>query len=237
MTAISIVIPTLNDGERIEAALQRLGSMRARGAEVIVVDGGSEDDTVARATPLCDRILSLDDSHAARMNAGANVAQGYLLLFADPGTWLPEDADRHILENPNRVYSVWGHFGAEIDGAHPLLPWLSRLLNLHSRASGFVTFDQAIFMTREAFKRVGGFPDLPCMEDIAITKELRKLSRPLCLPATALVTDNELAQNFFWRQAGRELRLRLAWHLGFGPEKLARFCPPQTANPLLLHRL
>jgi rSAM/selenodomain-associated transferase 2 len=233
MTDISIIVPAFNNAQWIGAALQALAPMRARGVEVIVVDGGSTDGTAQLAAPLADRVLVAENRRAAQMNAGANIAQGYILLFLPVGIWLPPEADALLLHGPGREFALWGRFDIEIEGAHWLLPLVSRLINAHSRATGFATGAQALFMTREAFSRTGGFPDLSCMEDIVIAQKLKTLSPPLCLRAKALTADETFMRDGFWRTLWRMARLRLAWHLGTDPAELARRYPPRPHNSIV----
>jgi hypothetical protein len=150
------------------------------------------------------------------------VAQGYILLFLHAGTWLPPDADMLILHGPGRESSVWGRFDIDIEGQHRLLPYVARLANARSRSTGIATGDQAMFMTREAFIQAGGFPDIPLMEDIAMSKKLKEISPPLCLAAKVLTPGRHWDEQGFWTTLSRMLRLRLAYQLGIDPAEIAR---------------
>ena len=152
---LSIVVPVLNEAEGIEAHLASLAPLRARGAEVIVVDGGSADATPALAAALADRVLDAPLGRAAQMNAGARAAQGEAILFLHADTLLPEDADRLIARALERAH--WGRFDVRIDGRHPLLAVVARMMNLRSRLTGIATGDQAMFMRRAAFEAAGDF--------------------------------------------------------------------------------
>lgn len=222
MTELSIILPVLNEAPRIAATLQMLAPFRQRGAEIIVVDGGSEDDTPELAYPLADRVLIAPRGRAGQMNGGASVARGYILLFLHADTWLPPDADTLILHGPGREQSVWGRFDVDIDGQHRLLPMVARMMNARSRSTGIATGDQAMFMTREAFIQVGGFPDIPLMEDIAMSKKLKELSPPLCLTARALTSGRRWDEHGLWTTIWHMWRLRLAYHFGADPADLAK---------------
>lgn len=222
MTDLSIILPVLNEAPRIGATLEMLAPFRARGAEVIVVDGGSEDGTTDIAWGLADQVLIAPRGRGAQMNAGASVANGYVLLFLHADTWLPADADTLILHGPGREASVWGRFDVEIDGQHRLLPLVASMMNARSRASGIATGDQAMFMTREAFIQVGGFPDIALMEDIAMSKKLKELSPPLCLTAKVLTSGRRWDEQGLWTTIWRMWRLRLAYYFGADPAELAR---------------
>ncbi|MBD0275110.1 MAG: TIGR04283 family arsenosugar biosynthesis glycosyltransferase, partial [Acetobacteraceae bacterium] len=182
---LSVVIPVLDEAQGIAGHLAALGPLRERGAEVIVVDGGSTDGTLERARDGADAVLTAPRGRASQMNAGAAAATGDVLLFLHADTRLPDGADRLIRTALDASGRVWGRFDVTIEGRHPLLPVVARLMNARSRLTGIATGDQAIFVTRVAFAGVGGFPDLPLMEDVALSTRLKRLSRPACLAPRA----------------------------------------------------
>ena len=162
MTRLSIVMPVLNEAAGIAAALAALAPLRARGAEVIVVDGDSRDGTPDLARPLADRVLTAPRGRALQMNAGATAATGDAVLFLHADTRLPDDADALVFAALKNM-RVWGRFDVRFaDGA---LPLVAASMNVRSRLSGIATGDQAMFMTRNAFSRAGGFPEIALMED------------------------------------------------------------------------
>jgi len=218
---LSIIVPVLNEQPGIAAMLQDLSGLRARGAEVIVVDGGSRDDTVALARPLCDRLIAAPRGRAAQMNAGAGIASGDVLLFLHADTGLPADADRLVCDGLAASGRPWGRFDVRIDGRHPLLPLIAATMNLRSRLTGIATGDQAIFVDRGAFTAVGGFPDIALMEDIVLSRRLKRLGRPLCLSARALTSGRRWEKHGVVRTILTMWRLRLAFFLGAEPAKLA----------------
>lgn len=222
MTELSIIVPALNEAQRITATLQALLPFRQRGAEVIVVDGGSEDATPDIAYDYADRVLIAPRGRAAQMNAGASYAQGYVLLFLHADTWLPEDADTLLLYGPGRETSVWGRFDLEIEGQHRLLPLVARVMNARSRSTGLATGNQAMFMTREAFIQVGGFPDIPLLEDIEMSKKLNDISPPLCLSARVITSGRRWDDQGFWTTMRQIWRLRFGRYIGTDPAELAR---------------
>src|SRR5262249_21830506 len=155
---LSIIIPALDEAPIIVETLAALAPLRARGAEVIVFDGGSSDSTPALARPLADRVISAPRNRGASMNAGAALASGDMFLFLHADTIVPENADRLIASA--LACCVWGRFDLRIAGQHPLLALVARMISWRSRLTGIATGDQAIFVTQEAFRNVGGFPDL-----------------------------------------------------------------------------
>jgi rSAM/selenodomain-associated transferase 2 len=216
---LSIVMPVLNEAAAIETALGALAEFRRRGVEVVVADGGSDDGTAALARPLADTVIAAERGRAAQMNAGAAAATGDVLLFLHADTHLPENADQLVLDglaHPNRV---WGRFDVHIDGGPALV---AVMMNLRSRVTGIATGDQAMFMTRDAFVRAGGFPSIALMEDIALSARLKRVSRPLCLRARVTTSGRRWRQYGMLRTVLLMWRLRLAFFLGADPQRLAR---------------
>jgi rSAM/selenodomain-associated transferase 2 len=218
--ALSIVVPALDEAAGIAAALEALAPLRRRGAEVIVVDGGSRDATAALAAPLADRVLSAPRGRARQMNAGAAAARGRVLLFLHADTRLPDDADR-LVAAAVAGGAQWGRFDVAIDGRHPLLPLIARLMNLRSRLTGIATGDQALFAARAAFRAAGGYPDIPLMEDVALSAALRDLGRPACLAARATTSGRRWERQGVWRTVALMWWLRLRYFFGADPNRLA----------------
>jgi len=219
---LSIIVPTLNEAAGIVAALQSLGGLRRCGHEVIVVDGGSSDGTVALAARFADRVLAASAGRAAQMNAGARVAAGDVFLFLHADTRLPEAADRLVLEGLAAAGAVWGRFDVRIASPHPLLRVVETMMNLRSRLTRICTGDQGIFVRREAFEAVGGYPAQALMEDIAISARLRRLSAPLCLRARCLTSARRWESRGVLRTILLMWWLRLQYALGVAPARLAR---------------
>jgi rSAM/selenodomain-associated transferase 2 len=222
MSKLSIIMPVLNEGERIPGALDALAHLRALGVEVIVVDGGSRDATVPRARARADRVISASRGRALQMNAGAEKACGDVLLFLHADTRLPADADHIVLNGLARSGRAWGRFDVRIDGESPLLVAVAWLMNLRSRLTGIATGDQAIFARRDAFYAVGAFPAIPLMEDIALSKRLKRVSRPLCLRTRAVTSGRRWDKNGVASTVLMMWRLRLAYFFGADPKALAR---------------
>jgi rSAM/selenodomain-associated transferase 2 len=218
---LSIVIPVLNEAAGIAAALERLGILRRDGVEVIVVDGGSSDDTRALAAPACDRVIDATRGRAAQMNAGAAAATGDVLLFLHADTQLPDNAHRLILDGLADGSHVWGRFDVRIDGP-PILAVVAAMMNWRSRLTGIATGDQAMFVTRAAFEQAGGFPQIALMEDIALSRRLKKLSRPFCIGARAVTSGRRWQRHGTLRTILLMWRLRFDYWRGIDPKDLAR---------------
>jgi rSAM/selenodomain-associated transferase 2 len=218
---LSIIMPVLNEAAGITAALRQLAPLRARGAEVIVVDGGSSDGTAELARPLADRVLSAPRGRAAQMNAGAAAASGGVLLFLHADTALPEYADRLVLDGLAQSRRAWGRFDVRFDDGGALR-LVALMMNWRSRVTGIATGDQAMFVTRAAFDQVGGFPPIALMEDVALSARLKRVSRPLCLAARVTTSGRRWRRHGTLRIILLMLLLRLRYFLGADPARLAR---------------
>jgi rSAM/selenodomain-associated transferase 2 len=216
---ISIVMPVLNEAAGIEAALRALTPYRARGVEVVVIDGGSGDGTAELARPLADRVLSAPRGRAAQMNAGAAAATGDALLFLHADTRLPDDADRLVLDGLK--HRQWGRFEVRFDGGG-WLRLVSTMMNARSRLTGIATGDQAMFMTRAAFEQADGFPAIALMEDVALSARLKRIGRPLCVAARVTTSGGRWRQRGLWRTILLMWGLRLRYFFGADPARLAR---------------
>jgi len=219
---ISIIVPALNEAQGIAAALAALASLRTRGHEVIVVDGGSSDKTAALSLGAADRVVAAARGRASQMNAGAALAQDEVLLFLHADTRLPENADARILQGLAASGRAWGRFDVRIEGKSRLLPVIAFFMNLRSRATGIATGDQAIFVRRDAFWRIGGYPPLELMEDIALSRLLARVSRPLCLADKAVTSGRRWERCGVLRTVLLMWWLRLAFFFGATPASLAR---------------
>jgi rSAM/selenodomain-associated transferase 2 len=221
MKSLSIVMPVLDEAEGIEDTLSALAPLRQRGAEVIVVDGGSRDGTKKLAKPLADTLIGAPRGRGAQMNPGAAVARGDVLLFLHGDTRLPPKADALILDGLRQSGAAWGRFDIRIEG-RPFLRIVALAMNLRSRLTGIATGDQAMFVTRAAFQSAGGFPDIALMEDVALSRSLKKISSPLCLRARVVSSGRRWQRQGVLRTIMLMWWLRLAFFLGARPAALAR---------------
>ena len=218
-----IIMPVLNEAVSLPGVLAGLTELRARGVVVVVVDGGSVDSTVAAAQAGADAVLTAPRGRASQMNAGtrhplARAADALLFLHAD--TRLPPNADG-LIRGALARGARWGRFDVRIDGQHRLLPWVARLMNWRSRATGIATGDQAIFVRRRVFESIGGFPALPLMEDIALSARLRSLAPPACLTEQVITDGRRWDRHGFWKTVLLMWRLRAAFARGESARSLA----------------
>ncbi|MDP1955810.1 MAG: TIGR04283 family arsenosugar biosynthesis glycosyltransferase [Polaromonas sp.] len=218
---LSIVMPVLNEAAAMGVALQALRPLLARGAELIVADGGSSDNSAALALASGAQLASAPRGRALQMNAGAAQATGDVLLFLHADTVLPASADALICNALADGSKVWGRFDVRIAGRPVMLRLIAALMNRRSRWTGIATGDQAMFMTRSAFETTGGFPAQPLMEDIEMSRRLLQLSRPVCLQARVQTSGRRWESRGVWRTILLMWRLRWAYWRGVAPERLA----------------
>jgi rSAM/selenodomain-associated transferase 2 len=212
---LSVIVPALDEEHRIEAALR---SARQPGVhEIVVADGGSRDDTRARAAQLADRVVETPQGRAVQMNAGARASTGDVLLFLHADTLLPQGfpaAVARALADPD---ACGGRFDVELTPQTPLLWLVGALMNVRSRVSRIATGDQALFVRRETFARLGGFAEIPLMEDIDFSRRLKRAGRVVCLRERVATSSRR------WIQGGPLRTILLMWML-----RLLYFCgvPP-----------
>jgi len=214
----SIIIPTLNEQKTIQSCLSALQPLR-NDCEIIIVDAGSNDQSIL-PTPLADRIITSEKGRALQMNTGASHATGDILIFLHADTYLPKHAlqliEQHIGGN-----RVWGRFDIRLSGDHFMLKVIARMMNWRSRLTGIATGDQVIFVTREAFAAVGHFPEIALMEDIALSKALKKISPPICINAKVTSSGRRWERNGIYSTILLMWSLRLRYFFGADPQLLA----------------
>ena len=218
---VSIIIPVLNEAVHIADTLKSLEPYRGQGHEIIVIDGGSNDDTVSIAGQYADRVLHSDAGRAMQMNSGIGEASGDTLLFLHADTRLPADAVSRIIHAVEDGY-FWGRFNVRLSGKHFMFRIIERMMNMRSCITGVATGDQAIFVSLETIEIVGAYPRLPLMEDIVFSKRLRNLGWPACIKQPVVTSSRRWEDNGILQTMLLMWRLRLLFFLGVSADRLAR---------------
>jgi rSAM/selenodomain-associated transferase 2 len=214
---LAIIVPMLNEAAGIGTTL---ATLRELGAEIVAVDGGSSDKTIEIASAHADQILHSARGRARQMNAGAAATQADILLFLHADTALPPAADQ-LIRDALKNGADWGRFDVRITGASRWFSIIAGMMNLRSRLSGIATGDQAIFVRRSAFEKIGGFPDLPLMEDIVLSQRLKQLGRPACLRQKVTTAGRRWERHGILRTILTMWWLRLRFFFGADPKQLA----------------
>ncbi len=233
---ISVIIPVLNEKSCLRELLVQLQAIRSLGHELIVVDGGSTDGSqeclhavVDNEASLIDIMLETSSGRALQMNAGASLANGSLLWFLHADTILNDELIEELTRiaeahsSPIKSHAeIWGWFNIRLSGRAISLRLIERMMNIRSRTSGIATGDQGMFVAKSLFERAGGFPEIALMEDIALSKVLRKISRAV-RPKNKLISSSRRWElNGIWKTVFLMWRLRLAFAFGVDPLKLSQ---------------
>lgn len=218
--ALCIVVPVLDEAARLGAFLDRLQPLRHRGVRLVIVDGGSNDASVEIARPRADIVFQAPRGRAAQMNAGAAACRSEALVFLHADTALPDDAERWVIE-ALASGAGWGRFDVRIDDARLPFRLVEALMNLRSRLSGIATGDQALFVRRDLFEALGGFPEIALMEDIALSRALKRRGRPACLRARVVTSARRWDRYGIWRTIALMWWLRASYFFGADPTRLA----------------
>ena len=218
---ISIIIPVLNEEINLPDALNNLQSFRSKGHEVVIVDGGSSDNSLMLAQQSADLVIESKAGRALQMNSGAAVATGDIFLFLHCDTTLPDNATKLVADNYQRE-NYWGHFDVRLSSNKFVFRLIEQLMNLRSRLTSIATGDQAIFIERKLFNQLGGFPEIALMEDITISGLLRMRSSPVCLKQKVITSSRRWENNGVVTTVLLMWKLRLFYFLGVSADKLSR---------------
>jgi rSAM/selenodomain-associated transferase 2 len=216
---ISVIIPVLNEQENIAHLLAQLAALQSKDCELIVVDGGSRDTTVANAVS-ADKLLDSKPGRAMQMNIGAAHASGDMLWFLHADSLFDGDISKYV--DKISASRSWGFFCIKLDGSHVFFRVIERMINLRSSLTKVATGDQGMFVSRHLFDRVGGFQAIPLMEDVALSKSLKHLASASIIRAHKIITSSRR-----WQQRGilttvlLMWSLRLQYFLGVSPARLA----------------
>jgi rSAM/selenodomain-associated transferase 2 len=218
---ISVVLPVLNEEQSIRGTLQSL--IRLTPYEIIVVDGGSRDRTLEICKEFAVDVMHAERGRARQMNVGARRASGEVLLFLHADTRLPQSALNDIAAALSDSRYLGGRFDVELEGAHWMLKVIGALINCRSRATKIATGDQALFVRREVFERMGGFPDIALMEDIAFCRALKRLGGLACLRSRVITSARRWESDGVWRTIFKMWSLKVCYLAGVSPMRLKRF--------------
>ena len=202
---VSVVVPTLNEAGTIGQTLTRI--RQAGQCELIVVDGGSGDETLEIVRKSADRVLSAQRGRAYQMNAGAQVATGATLLFLHADT-LPPPGFPYLIEqaliDPD---VVGGRFDVDLDAAGWAFRMIGALMNIRSRLTHIATGDPGIFVRRETFKSIGGYPEWDIMEDLEFSRQLKRAGKVACLRNRVQTSARR------WKKHGVTKTILIMWGL------------------------
>lgn len=214
----SIIIPTLNEEKTIISCLLPLQPLRDK-CEIIIVDAAEQPMVNAPQAHLADQIISSAKGRARQMNTGADHALGDILIFLHADTYLPEHALQLIEQHIGNKH--WGRFDIQLSGDPFMLKIIAGMMNRRSRLTGIATGDQAIFVTKVAFEKAGRYPDIALMEDIALSKALKKIGPPLCLNSKVTSSGRRWQRYGVYRTILLMWSLRLRYLFGADPQLLA----------------
>ncbi|MBG1265793.1 TIGR04283 family arsenosugar biosynthesis glycosyltransferase [Nostoc sp. WHI] len=218
---ISIIIPTLNEAGNIKEAIAI--TQPSTNVEVIVVDGGSKDDTVKIAQSLGVKVISSSPGRAAQMNAGAVAASGDILLFLHADTRLPTGFDEMIRTALQQSGTVAGAFKLRINASFISLRWVEWGVNVRSHFCQMPYGDQAIFLTRKVFLEIGGFPELLIMEDFELMCRLKRIGRIVIIPTPVLTSARRWVKKGVFKTTLLNQVVIIAYLLGVSPERIHRW--------------
>lgn len=220
--SVSIIIPVLNEEDTIKTVLEQFKYYRQQGHEVIVVDGGSEDNTISIAQSLADTVIKSQPGRAIQMNTGAKSAKFNVLWFLHADTLIPEHAIESIQDALNKKGYNWGWFKINLSGTNMFFRVIESMMNMRSCISGVATGDQGIFVKKTLFDNVKGYSVIPLMEDVDLSKKLKKQSKHRCLKERLTTSSRRWEKNGIFSTMLLMWRLRLLYWLGVSADKLAR---------------
>lgn len=215
---LSVIIPVLNEAAVIRQALERAGGCGAD--EVLVVDGGSRDDTVSIVRRTGCRLVHSAPGRAFQMNAGAAQARGDVFLFLHADTRLPATARSAVASALADEGTVGGRFDVRLDQHRRVFRLLAFAINWRSRLTKIATGDQAIFVRRRVFEAMRGFKEIPLMEDVDFSRRLRRRGKVACLRECVITSARRWQRHGPWKTIALMWTLRLLYFLGVSPARL-----------------
>ncbi len=219
---LSIVIPCLNEADNILNTLNALQPARKRGCEIILSDGGSTDNTLSIAKKNVDKIIHSKAGRAIQMNNGAEKSNGDIICFLHADTITPDNVDKIILSALDRSNKQWGFFKIKLNHKHFIFRIIEWFINTRSSLSKVATGDQGIFITKTTFNKLSGFANIALMEDIELTKRLKKISSPIVIKQVLLTSSRRWEKHGIVNTVFLMWQLRLRYFFGASPLSLAK---------------
>lgn len=218
---LSIIIPMLNEAAQLPDLFAHLLPLQRAGCEVIFADGGSHDGSEKLAEMVGFSVVHASCGRAVQMNVGAAIATGEVLLFLHADTRLPQGAPHHIAQVLQDGVHGWGRFDVCITGKPFMLRVIGHMMNWRSRLTGVATGDQAMFVRRAVFEQLQGFLEQPLMEDVELSKRLKKISRPACITNCVITSGRRWETRGVWHTILLMWRLRWDYWRGVDAQTLA----------------
>jgi len=222
MHSFSFIIPVLNESLFFTNQQLYLQALLNKGHEIVVVDGGSQDDSFLAAQKLGCKCIRTKASRGYQLQSGAKESSNDVLVFLHADTILPLTAIDSIYQALNKPNVFWGRFDVEFSNKKPIFKIIAWFMNKRSCLTGVITGDQTLFIKRETYFDNGGFADLPLMEDIEFSKRLRKVSPPICLNETVITSSRKWETNGVFKTIFLMWRLRLLYYFGMSTDRLAK---------------
>lgn len=216
---LSIIIPVLNEAAAITEQLPRWQQLQQAGCEVIVADGGSDDNSSSLLELHVDQLVSSAKGRAKQMNTAAKQASAAWLLFLHVDTELTVSIDE-VIQQLAVSDAAWGFFRLRLSGQQWPFRVIERAINCRSRLTSVATGDQCLFVRADVFRCLAGYADIPLMEDVELSKRLRRLSRPLIINIPVVTSSRRWQQHGIIKTVLLMWRLRLAYFLGVSPQRL-----------------
>jgi len=218
---ISVIIPALNEERYLPGTLERL--KQSDHIEVIVVDGGSADRTADIARSFTGKVFSVSPGRARQMNEGARMAEGDVLLFLHADSLIAPGGLDKILPALQENGAVGGAFRLKIDSGNFFLKSLACLTNLRCLVSGVPYGDQGIFILRETFQKIGGYPEIPILEDVELARKMKRAGKTVLLNERVMTSARRWAKEGLLMTTVRHRWIMLLYFLGVSPRRLGRF--------------
>ncbi len=222
MQKFSFIIPVLNEESFFVEQTKIFTSLLEQGHEVIVVDGGSTDQSVVIAEQIGCICISTNPSRGHQLHIGAKKSSNQILVFMHADTLLPPSGLGNIRNVMEKANNYWGRFNVVFTNQKLVFKVIAWFMNKRSCLTGIVTGDHTFFMKREIYFNSGGFSDIPIMEDIELSKKLRKYSRPVCLSEKVITSSRKWEQQGVLKTILLMWYLRLLFYVGVPAEKLAK---------------